>query len=151
MIDMHPLDVAWLAGLYEGEGTLGLTTPGSGQLTISMTDPDVIARCRMVTGLGQVRLRTTLYPGETKPRNLWTVGTRAGLMELLPALRPYLGLRRRAKVDEVLASLALGDRRRRDIVHGAKSGSMLHRRRHEPACALCRAARNAAYAQGERW
>jgi hypothetical protein len=145
---MSDTDIAWLAGLYEGEGTLWKASPGSAALVISMQDEDVIRRCLEITGMGQVSSTGKVYGRERRPRCQWVVSRRELLLVLLPMLYPYLGSRRKARVDEILDQLALGDRRRKELPCGTLAGYRQHIRRKESTCDPCKAARREAYAQG---
>jgi hypothetical protein len=51
--DMSPNNLAWLAGLIEGEGYLGIVR-GRGIVRVAMTDADVVERLRVVSGVGLV-------------------------------------------------------------------------------------------------
>ncbi len=151
-MDFDPIGIAWLAGIYEGEGTLVLNrkSPGSAKLNVGMTDEDVIRRCFEVARCGVVTGGARLYGGEKKLRWVWSVYRRDDLLRLLPALRPFLGQRRRQRVDEVLERLSQGDRRLRTSPCGTRTGYEQHRRRREPPCQACREARSAYEREGYR-
>jgi hypothetical protein len=102
----NEVDVAWLAGLYEGEGTLAavkargapVETARSWVLSITMNDEDVIRRAHAVAGLGRVRIsRQPGYPWR------WNVCARDEVLVVVLRLLPYLGSRRTARVDQFLA------------------------------------------------
>lgn len=101
--------IAWLAGLYEGEGTLvrhrdrgDRSETRAWTLAITMSDEDVIRRAHGLTGMGKVR--ETRY-SETRTYWRWNVCASGELAEILPRLLPYLGARRAARVRECLAWL----------------------------------------------
>jgi hypothetical protein len=50
---MTATDIAWLAGIIEGEGTFGRKGHPAGQVRVQMTDEDVIDRLHSLTGVGQ--------------------------------------------------------------------------------------------------
>jgi hypothetical protein len=106
-------DAAWLAGLYEGEGCLSRRKPGTWQVTISMTDVDVVERAHDLTAIGNVRTRPPAN-ARCQPQAAWVVTRRDDIATLMLALRPWLGVRRRERCDEMLrehAELGLGYRR----------------------------------------
>jgi len=88
-------DIAWLAGLVEGEGCISWNnTP---QIQLHMTDKDVVQRAAWLFG------STLRGPHETghKPTYYTSVaGSRA--VGWLVILSDFLGERRQSKADEVL-------------------------------------------------
>ena len=91
---METTEAAWLAGLVEGEGWLGSTA-----IRIEMTDSDVVARA------------ATLMQGSFTPRPRRgnnKLAYRANVygpqaVQVMSAIRPYMGERRGHKIDLVLA------------------------------------------------
>ena len=136
---MDPLWTAWLAGLYEGEGSLfGFSNSRTaGALRIGMTDEDVIHRCREVMGVGHVTGPREQRPPR-KPIWTWSVYQRSDLLMVVEAILPYLGERRRQRVIEVRQRLVLGDGRRRPVEHGTRRGYDRHYRERTPLCEPCR-------------
>jgi hypothetical protein len=100
---MTAAETAWVAGIIEGEGYF--TTKGSGGLAVrvSMTDRDIIERLKALTGVGTLYVPRNPRPGEWKQAYTWAVQDRQDAKALLEAILPWLGLRRTAKVEEVLA------------------------------------------------
>lgn len=100
---MTEVELAWLAGLLEGEGSF-LRGPPSAPNTpvakVQMTDRDVIARVAALFEVG--------YVNESQHEEYKTAyqtmlrGERA--VELMKRLRPFMGARRQGQIDEVLAS-----------------------------------------------
>ena len=93
---------------FEGEGCVSIYNDSrSGQrryvrLTISSTDRDVLERFQDAVGYG------TIYAcggGTNKQLYVWRVYAREKVEPIIRAFYPYLGERRRAKVDEALAIL----------------------------------------------
>lgn len=96
------LEIAWAAGLIEGEGCF---TKHSGHpyLLVDMTDKDVILKLQTVFPTGTVR---GPYTHKSKPQHKprWrfdAFGTKA--VPIMKVLRPYMGERRGIKMDELLA------------------------------------------------
>lgn len=100
---MTPEQTAWLAGLLEGEGCFSM---GSGaQVILSMTDEDIVRRAADLMGESRV---SVIEPRTTRHKPLWkTVAYGAEAERIMRAIRPLLGARRAAKVDEILAARAL--------------------------------------------
>jgi hypothetical protein len=103
---MNPTDVAWAAGLFEGEGCIRMyradgKTP---QLYLSMADEDVVRRFHHVVGCGRVYgpYGPYAHSGGTKPQWAWVVGSCEKVQALIAQWWPWLGRRRRIKAREVL-------------------------------------------------
>lgn len=90
-------DLAWLAGLYEGEGSLFFSR-GYPQLTIAMKDSDVIERVYRLTGFGKIYVMDPKGPDADKEYALsyrWRSNCRPHIKMFFDAVWPYLGRRRR--------------------------------------------------------
>jgi hypothetical protein len=113
---MSPTDLAWLAGLLEGEGYFGIgvrkATAKNRQLrdsktpriTLTMTDEDVVRRAHALAGVGKVY--GPYARGEWKPQWSWMVANRKDALPLMEKLRPHMGQRRAAKIAEILTEFA---------------------------------------------
>lgn len=112
---MNEVEIAWVAGLLEGEGSFsiakrGVTAAGRPKpnrqvhVTCGMTDRDVVERLLRTVGVGSIFLDTR---SRTNPKHkdlyTWRTAKRADVEALLRTIRPYMGLRRGAKIDEILA------------------------------------------------
>lgn len=96
-----PEEIAWVAGLLEGEGCFGLRAGERAKyprVTCAMTDADVLSKLN------------SIYPGSVKPRRVrgnrkpcwvWDLSMREDLVVLLNDIRPHMGDRRGAKIDEI--------------------------------------------------
>src|SRR5712691_1015928 len=101
-----PLDVAWLAGLLEGEGSFFPGPPSAPRLpvlAVAMTDEDVMARVGALLGrkVSSIRPRRQGWLPTFQVR---VTGAKA--VSWMIAVRPLLGRRRREQVDRALASYA---------------------------------------------
>jgi hypothetical protein len=100
-------EVAWAAGLFEGEGSIYIqrkkTTNGStweyAHLKLGMTDEDVVQRFRDIVGVGSVSPARLRPP--RKPMYYWACNGRSNFRLVAEMLRPWLGERRLAKLAEV--------------------------------------------------
>lgn len=102
---MNELDLVWLAGLLEGEGTFlkgPPSHPHSPVIAVVMTDKDIIERVASLFG--------TKFLAERKRREHWKDpfsarlrGRRAAL--LMQKLYPYMGQRRKQQITDALACI----------------------------------------------
>jgi hypothetical protein len=102
---MTPLDIAWLAGLFEGEGCISIT-PKSVMLQIGMTDQDIMQRVDSLfpstSGIRFVQPKDD----NRKPMYIWTIRKHDYARQILLTLMPHFGERRKAKAEEALTFLA---------------------------------------------
>lgn len=108
---MSTTDVAWLAGLFEGEGCFEIGRNGLVRLTIAMTDRDVIERIDALVPSNGISVRPSHTPVKGnggKPRDIyaWRVSGPEKVTAVINAILPYLGKRRTARAREVLESIA---------------------------------------------
>jgi hypothetical protein len=96
-------EAAWAAGLFEGEGSFGLRRNGTVLLQLASTDKDVIERFRVVIGTGRTGSQAPGRNGRRK--RLWRVEVSqvAEVLRIVELLYSWLGARRRARADEVVA------------------------------------------------
>lgn len=109
---MHPdrteAQVAWAAGLFEGEGCWNVYVHPGGktrmQARLGMTDRDVVERFAAVVGCGSVYLNDCEANQRKgwKPLHTWAVYEAEKVREVIALLLPYMGARRTAKAREVL-------------------------------------------------
>lgn len=100
------LDIAWAAGILEGEGCFGLNKVKNcsyKQITIrcKMTDNDIILRLQSIFG-GYVRPKKP-NKETNKPLWEWSLYKQADVEAVIFKILPYLGIRRSAKAKELLA------------------------------------------------
>jgi len=99
------LDVAWAAGILEGEGCFSIyisKTRKKLMIRCKMTDEDIILRLKDVFSLGAIYV---IHPKNTKHRISWEwhVGKHSSMEEVINKVLPYLGKRRSSKAKELLA------------------------------------------------
>lgn len=111
---MTDTDLAWLAGLLEGEGCFALDTTASRRpghrrnailVKLKMTDKDVVERARKIMleihSFNNIVCKLTERPPR---KDIYVVKINAHAAEaIMRAVRPYMGMRRGAKIDELLA------------------------------------------------
>jgi hypothetical protein len=89
------IEIAWAAGLFEGEGTIVLfrdRTRLRVQLAVEMTDEDVVRRFFRVSGFGSVQY--ILPKNGCKQKWKWFGSGQCAVL-LLSKLAPHFGTRRR--------------------------------------------------------
>jgi hypothetical protein len=111
--DADSPEVAWAAGIFEGEGTFKITRGSDGfprfvGLVIEMTDEDVIRRVHGVLGgyiNGPYNYVSSKFPN-AKTSWKWQIHTAAEVDKAIRLLLPWLGDRRRTRAHEALLLLA---------------------------------------------
>lgn len=102
------LNIAWFAGLFEGEGCLGYypdkrnPRTGSVRLYIESTDKDIIDRIQSLFGGKVWDSNYPSKPKNYKPSWRWGLSSKNEVRHIINLLYPYLGERRRSKCIEVL-------------------------------------------------
>lgn len=113
---LDPQLVAWAAGVIEGEGSIqsALRSYRSAhcdeyvaiRVRVVMTDEDILARIQNVFGVGRVlAYRNTRGLGK-KQLYRWDASSRADVVRVCDAIYPWMGMRRRAQIDQLRALLA---------------------------------------------
>jgi hypothetical protein len=102
-------ELAWAAGLFEGEGCLsfvGRRGPHGRRnvrASLSMADADVVWRFASIMGTGSVYAQ----PRPGRDLTTWTTTCLADFELLVERLSPYFGERRRARVVELVRVMNL--------------------------------------------
>jgi len=100
-------DIAWAAGLFEGEGCLNVFQRSSGkwqtQARLRMADRDVVERFAAIVGFGTVRGPIAPQEAHWSPTWEWYTQRRDTCRSLIALFLPYFGERRTAKAHELLA------------------------------------------------
>lgn len=115
-----PDEIAWAAGLFEGEGSIILKRDlrgwSYGYLVVGITDKDVLVRFASICGAGHLtnengnRVRRPHY----KPRYDWQCTRHDDVGRLLELFLPWLGERRKRRAIYVASVVndSLGSRRK---------------------------------------
>jgi hypothetical protein len=149
-MDTH--QIAWAAGLFEGEGCF-TTNRKTASCALLMTDGDVVNRFHAVVSVGHVygpyyaKYKYKKKRGKKIVRKQvwrWSVSGFNGMAAVFELFKPYLGVRRTARATEVLAmrppprpeSPPCGFTKA-----NSQYGYVQHWQRGEPSCAPCRDAK----------
>jgi hypothetical protein len=141
---MTDAEAAWAAGLFEGEGSIGVNwVKGRPYASMSMmlTDDDVLYRFRDLIG-GSVSTAID-RGGNTKPIWQWRLYGRVKVEPVIRIFWPWLGDRRKHQAAEVLASTGYVDRRRTHCPSGHlldEANTYVQPRNGGRQCRICKAA-----------
>ena len=106
---MTESEIAWIAGIFEGEGSVGIYGRGV-CVYIAMTDKDIIERIHTLFPSPQgVRVRQR--QSGRKPIYEWRIRQRQLVAEFLLLIMPWLGMRRRAQCQPVYEKASTEDGR----------------------------------------
>lgn len=110
---MNREDIAWAAGLFEGEGCITVSTRRMKyvNLTLAMCDRDAVERFRDAVGVGTIRLRRKAPQGG-KPLWIWSANSFEHAQAVVARLWPGLCSRRRSRAREILLAVQASQRLR---------------------------------------
>lgn len=109
---MSVTEVAWVAGIMEGEGYfyVGQRTAKDGSLypifnlRLNMTDRDIVDRFAAVVGMGTVRGPLPVQEAHHKPAYSWSICQRNEVACFCRAVLPWMGERRGARIGQILSA-----------------------------------------------
>jgi len=104
------VELAWAAGLFEGEGSFKLWNGRYTTMVLSMTDKDVVERFARIVEVGTIRRRTPQQEG-WKEQWVWNISAHEHVRDLTTQFLPFLGERRAARAREVLEAIAANQAR----------------------------------------
>jgi hypothetical protein len=114
---MNVVEVAWAAGLWEGEGCfhtqsgmVRVTKKGERRIysypraSMTMTDLDVLDHFCEVVGVGRVKRRARRANALPQHKNQWvyTADSQADVERLAELLLPWMGERRAEQIERVI-------------------------------------------------
>ena len=96
-------DIAWLAGLLEGEGSFIVRPKNTPYISLKMNDKDIVERAANLMGT-TINKKRNFYPTQVGIDTGWCVQVydREMMSELLPKMLPYFGERRTAQVTRLM-------------------------------------------------
>lgn len=95
-------EIAWAAGLFEGEGCWHLQRGRHAGASLTTTDPDVLARFATAVGIGTIRPHIWRRLEHHKPQYRWHAYGFEKVQAIAAMFWPWLGERRRGRASEVL-------------------------------------------------
>lgn len=98
-------NLAWAAGLFEGEGSITRHRRNETYLVLSMSDEDVVRRFCDIIGHG--RVYGPYYRENSKPMWRWQCSGSKNNIAIIAALLGFLGNRRRARAEIAMQEMAL--------------------------------------------
>lgn len=113
MADGTAADVAWAAGIFEGEGCLTKRGRTSGEAQVGMTDKDIVERFGAIIGVGRLHVERRNNPRHSTVYR-WTLTNQADVAKLICLFWPWMGERRRAAAMEMLERFSKSPGRHRD-------------------------------------
>jgi len=150
------IEIAWIAGLLEGEGSFGLGAVSQGKrggelvrqlrITCAMTDEDTIEKLHRLCG-GTRNKESRLDPRRSyaKPLYVWNLTRRKEVVALLECIRPHMSERRGLRIDELLQYNLDHPLKYKGLIHGTRNSYKWYNCR----CTECRKA-VADYARNHR-
>lgn len=111
MIMRSVTDIAWAAGLFEGEGCIHNRASHSIAVSINMTDKDVLEKLSGIYGgkITDLKVRQEHW----KPSWIWYLYG-ANAKDFLNDIMPYLGERRKARANEAIARFSFMQEKREE-------------------------------------
>lgn len=93
-------EIAWLAGFFDGEGTLGIYYGGRNgkypcwSLAIYNTDKKSLDYCMEITGVGHVHSRKRILKEGYKRQWTWEIKRQRNIVSILKQMIPFLQIKR---------------------------------------------------------
>lgn len=96
-------NIAWVAGILEGEGSFFNTGKAAPLIQLSMSDKDVVYKTRDIIGSGTINTLNMKKYGSTYKMQyrLRVFGTDA--IKWMEMIRPYMLSRRAEKIDSIIS------------------------------------------------
>jgi hypothetical protein len=133
-------NLAWAAGIFEGEGCISASSSGRKRvrLSVNMTDEDVIRRLHAVMGVGDC-YGPYVRPG--KPSWQWEVTSAEDVQAVLAAFWTFLCSRRKGKAEEAIR-IAASMRKKQNAVwclrgHRLEGDNVYMTKRGSRMCLAC--------------
>ena len=100
-------ELLWLAALLDGEGCFTFNIQKNGakypNIILKMTDEDIVRTAWERAGVGHVTGPYPVAKAHHKPAWIWRISEASHVFTLCRLLFPYMGTRRAAKIEEILA------------------------------------------------
>ena len=104
-------ELAWVAGFFDGEGCCTFKTNGNKNgyerkyaiITVSQVDPEVLEKCRRITGLGQVGGQYKPKQPNCQPSYRWRIQKFEEVQACIAMIWEWLGTKKREQAKRVLS------------------------------------------------
>jgi hypothetical protein len=96
---------AWGAGIFEGEGSIGIIK-GRVRVVVHMTDVDILEKLR--DNFGGVIYDAKKQKEHHKQSWKWTITSTPACIGFLLKIKPFMGIRRSARIDEAVNAFENG-------------------------------------------
>jgi hypothetical protein len=94
------IEIAWVAGLLEGEGNFSLQSTGSPRIKVGMTDLDTIEKFRRITKTTDKKITVTSKDGHKTKYDTAIFGNLA--IQWMMTVYSWMGIRRKEKIKDVI-------------------------------------------------
>ena len=114
--------MAWAAGFFDGEGSITFdqrTPPKSFRVRITNTEPVLLERFVAAVGVGSVRGLKSYSALSKKPQFIVDYGSQQNIEIVLGVLMKYMGPRKKARAEELLAHYPTQEEKRRRVSEAA--------------------------------
>lgn len=99
-------DAAWAAGLFDGEGSIGMQSEKRSRLRceLGMNDQDMVERFYRIVGVGKIFMKksTSRVSGTTNPHWCWIAYRDYEIEQVFLIIGPYLSSRRKGRFEELI-------------------------------------------------
>lgn len=100
------LEIAWLAGLLEGEGCFDIQGDASPHIKLSMVDEDIVYKAAEIIGTNRIAMAKNGWLKHHK--SVFHLNINGYLaMKIMRLIRPYMGERRGSKIDVIINTVLL--------------------------------------------
>lgn len=93
------LEIAWAAGILEGEGCFSNLKGIAIRIQVGSVDKDIIDRLISIFKVGFISERELI---SKKKFYIWIVSKNKDVKEVLHTILPFMGIRRTKKIEELL-------------------------------------------------
>lgn len=101
---MSSQDIAYMAGIFDGEGWFVTNRSTGPRACIAMTDEDVINRLFITTGIGRLESPRKTRP-TSKTQYKWVINKHEDVEDFIYTILPFLSQRRSSRAKEVITDI----------------------------------------------
>ena len=106
--NLEGFDLGWFVGIIEGEGSISARLNNKSgyltvELTVASTDRDMIEKLDKIYPGKSEYIRE--YSNHFKTQYIWAVTNRSGVRSVINKILPFMGSRRKARMEEVIETI----------------------------------------------